>query len=95
MPFNINPILQGLGPVPQSPRILHPDQKGKPGHLSPDYQAWFQSVYRVTAPLAQTGLTANRPTKNLYIGQVFFDGTLGHPIWYNGTNWVTATGALA
>ena len=38
-----------------------------------------------------TGITTNRPTspKN---GCMYFDETLGHPIWYNGTTWVDSTG---
>ena len=37
--------------------------------------------------------TSNRPaTPTLY--QSYFDSTLGHPIWWNGTNWVDATGAI-
>ena len=38
------------------------------------------------------GETEDRPTDNLVIGQMFFDTTLGKPIWYDGTNWVDATG---
>ena len=40
-----------------------------------------------------SGVTANRPTLELQIGQYYFDTTLGHPIWYDGTNWVDATGS--
>jgi hypothetical protein len=39
-----------------------------------------------------SGTTANRPATELLIGQYYFDTTLGIPIWYNGTNWVNATG---
>ena len=45
----------------------------------------------VTVP--PSGTTANRPTERLQIGQYYFDTTLGIPIWYDGTNWVDATGA--
>ena len=42
------------------------------------------------------GTTANRPVETvqlpLPIGQPYFDTTLGIPIWYDGTNWVDATG---
>jgi hypothetical protein len=40
------------------------------------------------------GTTANRPTQNLQIGQFYFDTTLGYPIWYDGTDWVDATGTV-
>lgn len=38
------------------------------------------------------GETEDRPDENLVIGQMFFDTTLGQPIWYDGTDWVDATG---
>jgi hypothetical protein len=40
-----------------------------------------------------SGNTANRPATGLLIGQFYFDTDLGIPIWYDGTNWVDATGA--
>ena len=40
------------------------------------------------------GPTTDRPTTFLQIGQYFFDTTLGYPIWYNGANWVDATGTV-
>lgn len=38
----------------------------------------------------QSDITANRPAA--VAGQMFFDTTLGIPIWFDGTNWVDATG---
>ena len=38
-----------------------------------------------------SGATAARPT-GLYVGQPFFDTTLGRPIWWNGTIWVDSAG---
>lgn len=35
--------------------------------------------------------TSNRPTVTK-IGIMIFDQTLGKPIWWNGSNWVDATG---
>jgi hypothetical protein len=46
----------------------------------------------VTVP--PSGATANRPTERLEVGQYYFDTTLGIPIWYDGTNWVDATGTV-
>jgi len=39
------------------------------------------------------GATSNRPSKIGKIGQTYFDTTLKKPIWWNGSNWVDATGA--
>lgn len=41
----------------------------------------------------QSGDSASRPTDPI-VGQRYFDKTLGKPIWYNGTNWVDATGTI-
>ena len=38
------------------------------------------------------GTTAKRPSEALTPGLQFFDTTLGKPIWWDGTNWVDATG---
>jgi hypothetical protein len=47
----------------------------------------------ITIPVS--GNTASRPTEDLAVGEVYFDTTLGFPIWWDGTNWVDATGASA
>jgi len=39
-----------------------------------------------------SGITADRPATDLQVGQYYFDTTLGIPIWWDGTNWVDATG---
>lgn len=49
--------------------------------------------FLVAISVPESGPTADRPITNLAIGQQFFDTTLGIPIWYDGTNWVDATGA--
>ena len=40
----------------------------------------------------ESGSTLERPTSNIMVGKLYFDTTLGKPIWYNGNNWVDATG---
>lgn len=43
-----------------------------------------------------SGTTANRPNAALIdLGAMYFDTTLGQPIWSDGTIWVDATGAAA
>ena len=49
-------------------------------------------IQNITVP--QSGITADRPTERLLIGQYYFDTTLGIPIWYDGTDWVDATGTV-
>jgi hypothetical protein len=43
--------------------------------------------------IPDSGNTASRPVTTLLVGQFYFDTDLGIPIWYDGTNWVDATGA--
>ncbi len=40
----------------------------------------------------QSGTTTNRPT-TVVQGYQYFDTDLGHPIWWNGSNWVNASGS--
>lgn len=46
--------------------------------------------YAISTP--NYGSTPQRPTKNLLTGQVFFDTTLGYPIWWDGSKWVNSSG---
>ena len=44
-------------------------------------------------PLILSGTTANRPSSNVDTGTMYFDTTIGKPVWYKGSGWVDATGA--
>lgn len=40
------------------------------------------------------GATSERPSlSSAQVGVVYFDTTIGKPIWWNGASWVDATGA--
>jgi len=54
------------------------------GSATADYR---KSEYKV----GDNGITGERPTVTA-IGYQYFDVTLGYPIWWNGTNWVNASG---
>jgi hypothetical protein len=66
------------------------------------HTAWlefFSEAYAGIAITQQSGTTANRPTRGLFIGRPYFDvslGANGKPIWVNklGTGWVDATGVV-
>ena len=54
-------------------------------------------VFRLLSGLTESGTTAQRPTKYLYVGRRYFDTSLGangKPIWYSGANWVDATSTI-
>jgi hypothetical protein len=57
------------------------------------WQEFFTSVFNVITSLQQSGTTAQRPTKGLWVGMPYFDTTLGYQInllsvspnvWVNG-----------
>lgn len=46
------------------------------------------------ADVTEADVTGNRPGSPV-TGQMFFDTTLGQPVWYDGAGWVDATGTTA
>lgn len=69
------------------PPITAPDDKG-------GWKAFFSAVFFLLTCLTQSGTTAQRPVKLLFVGRTFFDTTLTRPIWYTGTNWIRADGVV-
>jgi hypothetical protein len=59
---------------------------------------YFNQIDTFTGFIAQpiSGTTAERPGVNLYIGQMYFNTSpgLGIPFWWNGTDWVDASGVV-
>lgn len=47
-----------------------------------------------TSIACKSGITSSRPVVTT-VGYMFFDTTLGKPIWWNGSIWVLATGIAA
>ena len=41
-----------------------------------------------------SGITSDRPTDRVRVGTTYFDTTLGIPIWWNGSDWIDATGTV-
>ena len=62
--------------------------------LSP-WKAFFTDIFNVCVSVQSSGITANRPVKNMWIGKQYFDTTIGKPIYWNGTIWVKADGTAA
>lgn len=66
--------------------------------LAPPGYGWrnfFAAVFRLLTALTLSGTTAQRPTSFLWIGRPYWDSTLTIPIWWDGAQWVDATGAPA
>lgn len=68
------------------------------GVMTPAWAQWIMQAYRVNFASQQSGTTAQRPTKDLYAGRMYFDTSLstkGKAIWRNkdATGWVDGSGA--
>ena len=48
----------------------------------------MKNMTYVTVPIIHSGATENRPTEHLVVGQMYFDTTLGAPVFWNGTEWI-------
>lgn len=78
-----------------SPPTTAVDTMDMEGNLRPPSEGWrnfFQQAYSICNALTMSGTTAQRPTVGLYTGRMYFDSTLGKPIWYKTAGWVDATG---
>lgn len=49
--------------------------------VSSAWRAWFSKVFKAVKPFGGSGTTANRPTAELYEGLMYFDTTLGFPVY--------------
>lgn len=81
---------------------LEIDNDGTPtlAGVSDGWRNFFNSVFTICNALTTSGTTANRPTKGLWVGRMYFDTSLGahgKPIWVDkaGTGWVLADGTVA
>lgn len=66
------------------------------GAANVPFSSWISRIHLIASSLQQSGTTAQRPTNTLWIGRMFFDTTLGIPIWVQSVGpvvWVDATGA--
>ena len=87
-----------MASVINTPPIDSVDDQDANGALLAPKQGWrnfFNQVFSVCNAVSQSGTTAQRPVSFLYIGRIYFDTTLGKPIWLESIGpsvWVDATG---
>lgn len=58
---------------------------------------WYEWAWQVTQQANRnlgSGATTGRPSTQV-VGAVYFDTTLGRPIWWDGSAWVYADGTPA
>lgn len=60
----------------------------------PALATWFTQVFIICFSVQESGTTAQRPIKNLWIGRPYFDTTINRQICYNGTAWQRADGVI-
>lgn len=56
--------------------------------ISPRKINRMKNMTYVTVPIIHSGITENRPTEHLVVGQMYFDTTVGAPVFWNGTEWI-------
>lgn len=58
---------------------------------------WFTQVYTICFSVQESGVTTDRPIKNLWIGRRYYDTTLNKPIYISAVNptvWRDSQGAI-
>jgi hypothetical protein len=65
------------------------------GTATPGWSPFFSAIFALLTAMTQSGTTAQRPTTLLWTGRMYYDTTLGLPIFYQGPGWVKADGTAA
>lgn len=58
------------------------------GKIKPRKVNRMKNMPYETVPIIHSGTTENRPTEHLVIGQMYFDTTVGAPVFWDGTQWI-------
>ena len=64
-------------------------------NVSEGWRNFLNAVFTICDALTQSGTTAQRPTRYLWVGRMYFDTTIGLPIWVQSlgpTVWIDAAG---
>jgi hypothetical protein len=84
-----------LGGLPQPPFAARDEIY----RFNPQWAGWFSIAQNILQAVSSSGTTATRPTKGLYIGQMYYDTTLGLPVWVHAISpaiiWHNAAGGVA
>jgi hypothetical protein len=85
-----DPPIKDALPIQADPR-----SKAQSAAWTRSWGNWLTQAWQILFGITLSGVTANRPTTGRWVGQPYFDTTLGYPVWFDGTQWVDATGAPA
>lgn len=78
--------------VPNAYAMTGPD-----GRPTATWAQWTTRINQIANSLQTSGATAERPSTGLWIGRMFFDSTLGKPVWVKSVKpavWVDASGVV-
>lgn len=67
------------------------------GKATDAWNAWFSRAHLIVSSLQQSGTTADRPTKTLWIGRQYFDTDLGKMVFVKEVRpsvWVDGAGTV-
>lgn len=71
----------------------------KSGNTSPRWAQWLTRVNVICNAVVSSGVTADRPTRLLWIGRRYFDTTLGKPVYLKTLGspnvWVDGVGTVS
>lgn len=70
----------------------------KDGNTTGPWMQWFNRVQFIVLAAQQSGTTANRPDKMLWVGRRYFDTTLGKPVYLKSIRpsvWVDGVGTVS
>lgn len=59
---------------------------------------WFTQVYTICFAIQESGVTADRPTKSVWLGRRYYDTTLNKPVYVSSANpivWRDASGVIS
>lgn len=93
----VTPLKTGTLQPPKAPNLpIAPVEyaQGYQDQLLNALRLYFNQLdnYTQGTNIPDSGVTANRPTANLQIGQFYFDTSLTIPIWWSGKHWVNSSG---
>jgi len=77
---------------PSNTPVVHTDS----GKATDEWQIAFSRWHTIISTAQQSGVTADRPTTQVWIGRFYYDTTLGKPVWLHSVRpnvWHDASGA--
>lgn len=62
------------------------------GQTNRQWLQWLDRIHVICAAEQQSGTTADRPAKRLWVGRRYFDTTINAPVFWDGSAWQSGGG---